>query len=99
MISTIINRWRAWRSRRARERRLQRDGCLCICPHCHEDADAPSAWAAAAEAFIYHLTCPYCGRVSRWLFDAPVPLLITPHPKDTRHGDHQDQERHQMAAR
>ena len=78
LINSIRDRWQSWRLLRKRERQLQRDGYLCICPECHEDADAPDAWSLTHDESVYRLACPHCGHVSRWFFGAPVPILLAP---------------------
>lgn len=56
-----------------REKRvLEQCGCVCRCPQC-QDILNDQAECQDDDLVVY--TCQ-CGHVSRWLFDAPVPILI-----------------------
>lgn len=54
--------------------------CWCYCPACRNELTVgPSTYESDGGIITY--VCSACGTKSRWLFDAPVPLLLkeTPH--------------------
>lgn len=71
MFGRLLNLFRP-----SREARVMRAcGCVCRCPQCRDILnDRADVAESESGATVYR--CP-CGRESRWLFDAPVPLLLT----------------------
>jgi RNase P subunit RPR2 len=61
----------------SRERRIiEACGCVAYCPRCHDPLQDQAIGNARASDETWLLTCRECGCVSRWMLDAPVPLLV-----------------------
>ncbi len=51
--------------------------CACYCPRCGIDLVADPG-TTYTDTDLVRYNCGSCGTRSEWLFDAPVPLLISP---------------------
>jgi transposase-like protein len=47
---------------------------FCYCPQCRNELVGSNSFASDKELVVYK--CTNCGHESKWLFDAPVPILI-----------------------
>lgn len=50
---------------------------FCYCPGCHNElcSDPQTIWS---DTDYVRYTCGKCGLNSVWMFDAPVPILLSP---------------------
>lgn len=55
-----------------KDRVIRMCGCVCYCPSC-KDILNDQAECTDEDVVTYHCKC---GHKSRWLFDAPVPILL-----------------------
>ena len=46
----------------------------CYCPECDNELISSGSFVSDEEYVVYQ--CSKCGVVSKWYFDAPVPILI-----------------------
>lgn len=80
----MIRRFWRWLLRRteariaaSRERRiLDACGCITYCPRCRDPLQDQAFAEVSERDETWLLTCRECGCASRWLFDAPVPILL-----------------------
>ena len=47
---------------------------FCYCPKCNDELISNSSFVSDEELVTYK--CSNCTHVSKWLFDAPIPILI-----------------------
>jgi len=72
MLKSLIKRLFLWRL----ERQLRKpQSTFCYCPGCRVDLCSNPEAKLYSEGAVEAFTCP-CGVHSRWMFDAPIPILI-----------------------
>lgn len=54
--------------------RKRKQTTFCYCPECKNELISSDSFASDEELVTYK--CTKCGCVSKWLFDAPCPILI-----------------------
>lgn len=47
----------------------------CYCPECENELTRSGSFVSDNEYVVYQ--CSKCGDVSKWYFDAPVPILVS----------------------
>lgn len=56
------------------KRKIKQSTC-CYCPNCNNELISSSSFISDNEFVTYK--CTRCNEISKWLFDSPVPILIT----------------------
>ncbi|WP_442637772.1 hypothetical protein [Rossellomorea marisflavi] len=57
-----------------KKKEKQTQSTFCYCPKCNNELISSNSFVSDEELVTYK--CSECSHVTKWLFDAPVPLLI-----------------------